>query len=726
MDLNKVEIKELEKEEHFEEYEEISNNNDNLIDIKPLGIPSFLIDYGFKLFKANGKAPNNKTQTISINDLSYYNDLAFQIPKGYVVIDIDFKNGEQRTLNEISDIFDTFVVRTSRGYHLYYTYDENLNLSGDTKETSSTSDDKKNYVGQTTYCGLKVDYKWGHKISFVNIKKDGTLRDFNNKQIKELPKALYPFKKDSSELESVTTICHGTRHDYLFRLAGKHTNNIAKNIITETELENILQVANSLFQDAYDETEFIDELNNIKSSNSAFTGGKFDAGDLSYSSNINMDLSKIRDVQTRTDKGKLDFVSIANGLFLGYFIFLFRGALFFRRKDTKTLDFIRILRSNTSEIGRIMFREWGELTAREEQNKVFDMVYNMAKKIEDEKPLPIAFKNGFIIDVEQGIVRKHNNEFTLNVLDTNYNPTVTEHHTVDTFLNFLSNDDKDVIKLFKQILGHCLFTNNVPQYAYFLEGAKGGNGKSTFTQMIRETFGVKNVSTHSLEQLDEDIFRIEAATKLVNIGDDINGGLLEKSDTFKTFSAGSPVTVRELYEQPITIKPYCTLIFPCNNMPIFKDKTGGLIRRLIIIPCKNTVPVEKRDPRLLDKLLEDNAKSYLLNLALEGVNILNANNCQIEKPDVVNEAIEDYLTRSDSFLGYVKGKEQSSFVAHTTHKIYTSYTSWCNDEGLKHMLSKNNFTRRLQEHFNLKLEKDSGENVFVENYDNIAKDNQII
>ena len=44
----------------------------------------------------------------------------------------------------------------------------------------------------------------------------------------------------------------------------------------------------------------------------------------------------------------------------------------------------------------------------------------------------------------------------------------------------------------------------------------------------------------------------------------------------------------------------------------FRDKTGGIERRLAIIPCDNVV--KHADFGMDEKLSTDNAKSYILNL----------------------------------------------------------------------------------------------------------------
>src|SRR5690606_41960542 len=82
-------------------------------------------------------------------------------------------------------------------------------------------------------------------------------------------------------------------------------------------------------------------------------------------------------------------------------------------------------------------------------------------------------------------------------------------------------------------------------------------------------------------------------------------------------------------------------------MPTFKDKTGGIARRLVIIPFDNKV--KKVDPRIDEKLSTENAKSYILNLALKGLRRIIENN-GISHSQTIENAINRYLTENDSVL----------------------------------------------------------------------------
>jgi putative DNA primase/helicase len=67
-----------------------------------------------------------------------------------------------------------------------------------------------------------------------------------------------------------------------------------------------------------------------------------------------------------------------------------------------------------------------------------------------------------------------------------------------------------------------------------------------------------------------------------------------------------------IQSQPATtLNNKATLIFTCNEILVFKDKSGGIKKRMRVIPCE--ARVVKRDMEIDNKLSSENAKSYILN-----------------------------------------------------------------------------------------------------------------
>lgn len=172
---------------------------------------------------------------------------------------------------------------------------------------------------------------------------------------------------------------------------------------------------------------------------------------------------------------------------------------------------------------------------------------------------------------------------------------------------------------------------------------------------------------------------MELEGKLVNIGDDIDAGYMEKSMNFKTLASGNTIMVRPIYSKPYKLKNKATLIFTANEMPTFKDKSGGIARRVVIIPCDNKV--KKSDPKIDEKLSSDNAKSYLLNIALNAMERIINNGGQLSSSETVAKVTEEYFVESDSILTFIHqcGIDENM----TTKGVYDEYLKTCEESGSK-------------------------------------------
>lgn len=279
-------------------------------------------------------------------------------------------------------------------------------------------------------------------------------------------------------------------------------------------------------------------------------------------------------------------------------------------------------------------------------------------------------KDGYI---EEGAA----NEFTPYLLDIDYVPKAYDEH-VDNFLNFLVMDREELRTTIEELLGHILLLRGFPHKVFFLIGEKGANGKSTFLEMLNNWVGELG-SNINLEAFNDNTSVAGLEDKLVNIGDDIDASYLDKSMNFKTLASGNTIMVRPIYQQPRKLKNTATLIFTANEMPTFRDKTGGIERRLVIIPCDNVV--KEADFGIDEKLSTDNAKSYLLNLALKGVSRIRSNGGKLTESKLMKDMVHSYLLDSDTIMAFIEEIGISSDV--DKNAVYTRYKEYCDELGTK-------------------------------------------
>ncbi|WP_064590318.1 phage/plasmid primase, P4 family [Streptobacillus moniliformis] len=563
------------------------------------------------------------------------------LDKNIVVVDFDI-NPEIGEF--ILENVKTRGIKTRRGYHLYFT------IPSDMKIINSTN--------ITTVFGNKVDYKTGYggKKAYAIVKLNNINREIINPEVTEfpvLPKILYP----TSTSEDIINLQPGSRNNTLF----KHVLNVSKYL---NDGEILLRIAKQI----NDFMLYPLDLNEIETI-------------------VNSAISKIESIDSCYDtdsKGnpKLNMFKLTERIERDLNCTIFNETLYFKYEDKYS--------KNERILSNIVKNKGFNLTKNQDKELVHQL--RKTNKMVHDDFLPIVLANGYCIN--NGTVGLYKGQFTPYYLDVEYLPSVYDKD-VDEFLNWFVSYDAEMRQLINEILGHILMTSGFPQLSFFFVSPKGKNGKSTFFEMLRNFCGELSESL-ALEELTKAESLSNLRDKLLNCGDDIDDSHIPSSRTFKNLVAGNTIMARELYSNAIPFKNKATLLFSCNEMPKFKDKSGGIERRVRIIPCDNVVV--NQDLHIDQKLSTKNAKSYILNLALSGIQSIVNSGGNMILPQRSKISTEEYITESDSVKLYMEYKNEinQSILELSTSVVYMDYEAFCESEGIG-AYSKSKFSRRLKE-----------------------------
>lgn len=372
-----------------------------------------------------------------------------------------------------------------------------------------------------------------------------------------------------------------------------------------------------------------------------------------------------------------DMIKLAKFVIKKLDIKMYKTQLYFRQ-DNRYVHNNRLLLQNINEVCELT--KFHDTEVLHQINKFADEVYS------PEKELPILLKNGMILEGE--FVKIDTPPFSPFFLDVFYDPLAYDEH-VDKFLNDIAYYREELRKTLEEILGHILLTSKFPPHVFFFVG-NGNNGKSTFLEMINNFVG--NLGQNlSLDAFNDATSVASLIGKLVNCTDETDGIFIDKCKGFKSLASGNTITVRPIYSQPTKVQNTSTLIVSTNNMPKFYDRTYGFYRRLVIIPFDFKITEKIAN---LDELLStDNAKSYILNLALNGVKRIKENDYKITKNEILDKALEDYKTDGDDIAVFVK---EHKIDGRINREVYNEFLDYCEEIGT-YTISLPSFTSRLKD-----------------------------
>lgn len=234
--------------------------------------------------------------------------------------------------------------------------------------------------------------------------------------------------------------------------------------------------------------------------------------------------------------------------------------------------------------------------------------------------------------------------------------------------------------------------------ALVLHAAIGNSGKSVFIQTMCKILGKRHVVNTDLHQIASDRWGTGRAfgKRLIAIGDQ-DGRPICSSQNFKFMTGGDGISAEKKGIQGFDYVFHGVFLIGSNFFPIFEDDKGThIVERLVLIPCRHTVPKEDRDPEMLDKLLKE--KEGIFMWAMEGLFRFINNGMQFSECVSSDNLTNEYRSRYDTLYDFISQECVMTLKNCDTIKkadFEAEYFTFCNENDL-HPLSKKNIQSRLE------------------------------
>jgi putative DNA primase/helicase len=306
----------------------------------------------------------------------------------------------------------------------------------------------------------------------------------------------------------------------------------------------------------------------------------------------------------------------------------------------------------------------------------------------DANPHLLNFPNG-TLDLNTLKFREEHrrDDFCTRVMGTGYDPTVTCPLWQDHLRTVFAGDET-FIHSFQLMCGYSLLADNPEQVLFVLHGS-GKNGKSVTVGALRKIWGDYswNMAADTLmarKYSDSSAPRSDLAAlqgvRLATASESDDGTRLSEA-TVKILTGGDDVmTVRRLYSEEFTFKPGAKVWLITNHLPTVRGTDEAIWRRIWLIPFNVTIPEEKRDPRMGERLQEE--APGILNWCLAGFReYIKAG--KLVKPEIVAQATDAYREDQDVFGDFLADKCEIGREYECTSKdLFHAYLQWCevNDE----------------------------------------------
>lgn len=612
-----------------------------------------------------------------------------KLTEPYVVVDVDDAKQAEKLTNLVqSENIKCRIMQTTKGRHFWF----------------RTAEPVKNTVRTSTGIGLMVDYRsWGKK-SQVCVKLDGQWREWLNytpwDSLDELPKWLRPLRQDRwrfyemGEGDGRNTALY----EYQIMLASRAYSQpeasevirLINNYVLEKPLPK-QELAVICREEAYPEPAVETSSGDLADPSAPwFIEGK--NGLKTFLHHV-MGERIIGDLRPITCRGS---------------IYVYRDGYYQPGENVIQKEIVRL---------------WPG-SKKSNQNEVLNYITIQTHTDRgDTDEHAVNLINGRL-DLKSWQLKEHSpDHIDFQRINAAFNPRA-RCIALDDMLMRVFCDDLELYALFEEIMGYCLIRNS-KYHKLFVFSGDGSNGKSTVLKVIRHFLGEGNVSTVSLQGLEDKFKTAELENKLANLGDDIPAFRVKDSSQLKTLSSGDSITVERKNKDPFILKNYAKLIFSTNKMPNIDDQSHGLGRRLCIIPfdAKFSSKDKDFDPDIENKVMTDEAMSAMLNLAIRGLKRLTRRGKFTESSKVA-KATEAFRIDNSNVLSWLddEGKEVDDFIGKGTIAIYQEYRLYCEQNGMIPK-KKTGLTQEINKTFGLaqsKLRRIGGgrDRVYLQEADN--------
>lgn len=343
-------------------------------------------------------------------------------------------------------------------------------------------------------------------------------------------------------------------------------------------------------------------------------------------------------------------------------------------------------------------------TQRAETLKYLELICEQAD-VDDNTNL-IAFKNG-LYDLVSGELREFSAETIItNKIPWDYDPEAYSE-LADKTLDKMACKNPQIRAILEECIGYCFLRKNELSKAFLMTGT-GSNGKSVYLDMVKNVLGDGNFSALDLNELDEKFSVATMAGKLANIGDDISDEFLQGRAiaNFKKLVSGNMVKA-EIKNDPniFFMKPTVKLLFSANDIPPMKDRTGAVLRRLVIVPfnAKFSPTDPDFDPFITWKLRSEEVMKYLIKIGLEGLKRIIQNN-GFTKCEQVEEELHEFELQNNPVLSFLNDTDADKIINQETKEVFRIYKIYCVENGYME-LKQANFTKEVNRRLNLSTKR---------------------
>lgn len=238
-------------------------------------------------------------------------------------------------------------------------------------------------------------------------------------------------------------------------------------------------------------------------------------------------------------------------------------------------------------------------------------------------------------------------------------------------------------RLLLEFIGYICSNNTSGKCALFFKD-EPDSGKSIIINFISMLFQPELISNIPLHKLADRFNKAELFGRKLNVAGEIQGKRLSEISIFKSVTGGDSISTEFKGKDPFSFTPKCKLLFAGNALPdtTEADATKAFCNRLIVLLFNHSIPKDKQDKDLLNKLwLERNS---IFTLAVYALRDLHLRNFRFTLPLESQIFLQSFAERGNSLQTFIRDCCIISPQARVHNSVlHAAYKKYCAENSLE-------------------------------------------
>ena len=314
----------------------------------------------------------------------------------------------------------------------------------------------------------------------------------------------------------------------------------------------------------------------------------------------------------------------------------------------------------TDEVSiRVLAREYNFSISPKELDHVIDMLADNAPRVRVTTNRDLIAVNNGIFDYKTKTLLPFTPEIVFTAKSAvNYNENAVNpviHNDADgTDWDIESwmadlNDDPEIVALLWEILSAIIRPNVAwDKTAWFLSEV-GNNGKGTLLTLMRNLCGERAWTSIPVADFGKD-FHLEPLirTNAVLVDENDVGEYVDRAANLKAVITNDVILINRKNKTPIAYQFRGFMVQCVNDTPRFRDKSGSLYRRQLIIPFDKSFTGAERKYIKQDYMHRTEVLEYVL------YRVLSTNFYELSEPAAVKAALHQYKIENDPVRAFAE------------------------------------------------------------------------